>query len=150
MPETPRAGIRAAWRCGDASTALTCLTRAGKAGRRPAHLRAWLSGPDLHDAVAAVVARHLDGARDRAWIIGSEASGTARPGADFDIALASTGPIDLLTLARLRDALEALPTLRASDLLDLARTEPAFRREALRHSIRLLPPPVPAQSDVEG
>ncbi len=87
--------------------------------------------------MARVLARQLDARHYRAWIIGSEATGTAQPGADLDIAFEGPASLDLAALARLRDALEDLPTLRSFDLVDLRRTTEAFRREALREAIAL-------------
>jgi predicted nucleotidyltransferase len=100
-------------------------------------VRRALQGPELHAAIARVVSAHLDPRSHRAWIIGSEASGRALPGSDVDVAVAGTRPLDLEALARLRDALERLPTLRAFDLVDLGRASDRFRREALASAIAL-------------
>jgi predicted nucleotidyltransferase len=100
-------------------------------------MRHSLQGTALRDAVARVLARHLDPQTHRAWIIGSEASGRALPGADLDIALERPGPIDLEQLARLRADLDDLPTLRAFDLVDLRRVSDRFRCEALREALPL-------------
>jgi predicted nucleotidyltransferase len=96
-----------------------------------------IRGRDLHDEVARVLAEHLGPSSHRAWIIGSEAAGTALPGSDVDVALEGPAPIDLGVLARLRDALEKLPTIRSFDLVDLRRASDRFRREALATSIEL-------------
>lgn len=100
-------------------------------------MRRCLSGKELHDAIAQVLARHLDTRTERAWIIGSEASGHAVPGSDIDVALEGRERIDLADLARIRDELEQLPTLRSFDLIDLRRTTERFRAEALRTALAL-------------
>lgn len=102
-------------------------------------VRRLLQGEDLYDAIAHVLGAHLDPSSHRAWLIGSEASGTALPGSDVDIALEGPGRIDLAVLASLRDALEQLPTLRAFDLVDLRRASARFRREALDSARPLFP-----------
>ncbi len=99
--------------------------------------------------MARVLARHLDPRTQRAWIIGSEATGHALPGADVDIALEGPEPLDLAVLARLRADLEALPTLRSFDLVDLRCTSERFRREALAVTIALSLAPRDAEY-VEG
>jgi len=100
-------------------------------------MRDALQGPALHRAIARVVARHLDPRAHRVWIVGSEATGTALPGSDVDVALEGPAPVDLERLARLRSDLDMLPTLRSFDLVDLRRTSEGFRREALRVAIPL-------------
>jgi predicted nucleotidyltransferase len=100
-------------------------------------VRHCLQGAELHDAVARVLGRLLDPESHRAWLIGSEATGKALPGSDVDIALEGPGVIDLALLTELRDALETIPTLRSFDLVDLRRTSPRFRREALASSTPL-------------
>ena len=107
------------------------------ADTRRVHLRTMLQGAALHAAVAEILARHLDPAQTRAWIIGSEALGSARPGADIDEAVEGTAPVNLSVLALLRNDLEDLPTLLAFDLVNLQRTTNAFRSQALRTAIPL-------------
>ena len=106
-----------------------------------------MSGPDLHAAIAGVVATHLPAAQ--AWVVGSEATGCAQPGSDIDIAVEGGGLLPLETLTRLRDALEALPTLRSFDLIDLRRATARFRQEALSQAIPLRLD-APAPHDVES
>ncbi len=84
-----------------------------------------------------MLARHLDPRRHRAWIIGSEATGHALPGSDVDLALEGPTPIDLGALARLRDELERLPSLRSFDLVDLRRVTERFANEALQVTVPL-------------
>ena len=101
-------------------------------------VRSMLQGKALHLAIAEVVANHLPTGTCRAWIIGSEATGRAGPGADLDVAIDGAVPLPLETLSRLRDDLDQLPTLRVFDLVDLRRTTGGFAREALREAIPLV------------
>lgn len=55
----------------------------------------------------------------RVWLFGSRAKGVARPGSDVDLAV--EGMPDLLTRARLLEALEELPLACRFDLVDLDR-----------------------------
>lgn len=113
-----------------------------RAERHTRAVRRCLQGPELHAAIARVLADHLDPSSHRAWIIGSEATGRALPGGDIDVALEGSERFDLAALARLRAALEALPTLRPIDLVDLRRASEHFRRTALQHAI-----PLPLERD---
>lgn len=85
-----------------------------------------------------MLARHLDPTTHSAWIIGSEAHGTARPGADVDVAVEGAASIPLETLARIRCDLDDLATLRPFDLIDLRRADDRFRREALADALPLV------------
>jgi predicted nucleotidyltransferase len=84
-----------------------------------------------------VLTDHLDPTSHRAWIVGSEATGRALPGSDVDIVIEGPAAIDLAVLARLRGALDGLPTIRSFDIVDLRRTSERFRREALTSAIDL-------------
>jgi predicted nucleotidyltransferase len=100
-------------------------------------VRECLQGAELHRAIARVLAHHFDPRTHRAWIVGSEASGRALPGSDVDVAVEGPVPADLERLARLRDELESLPTLRGFDVVDLHRVGARFRRAALGAAIPL-------------
>jgi predicted nucleotidyltransferase len=100
-------------------------------------MRDCLRGRELYAAVRKVVAQHLDPHTHSAWIVGSEATGRADPGADIDVAIQGPVPVALDRLARLRVDLEELPTLRSFDVVDLGRVSERFRREALRTAIPL-------------
>lgn len=110
-------------------------------------MRCCLQGPALHRAVAGVLARHLPPPHHRAWIVGSEARHSALPGSDVDIAIEGPEKIDLVRLAAIRGDLEALPTIRSFDLVDLGRASATFRDEALSAAIPLLPGPAEADDE---
>jgi uncharacterized protein len=83
-----------------------------------------LSGPELA-AIRAVFAQ-VPAVR-RVRLFGSRAKGTARPGSDVDLAV--EGIPDLLTRARLMEALDDLPFAFRCDLVDLDRPLHAPLRE---------------------
>lgn len=66
------------------------------------------------------VAHMLEGRRYRLYLFGSRAKGEASPRSDYDLALWADPPLDLATLARLREELENLPILQALDLVELS------------------------------
>ncbi len=70
--------------------------------------------------VAQRVAQLLQGRRYRLYLFGSRARGEATPRSDYDLALWADPPLDLATLAHLREALEALPILQRVDLVELS------------------------------
>ena len=69
----------------------------------------------------------------RVVIFGSRAAGLARERSDFDVAIEGHGPVDVRVLAKLRQAIDELPTLYQVDLVDLALVAPTVRVEMLRH-----------------
>ncbi|WP_234555061.1 nucleotidyltransferase family protein [Thermus caliditerrae] len=79
-----------------------------------------LSQKEVLEEVAERVARHLQGRRYRLWLFGSRARGQASPRSDYDLALWADPPLDLATLARLREELEGLPLMQRVDLVELS------------------------------
>jgi len=79
-----------------------------------------LSQKEVLEEVAERVARHLRGRRYRLWLFGSRARGQASPRSDYDLALWADPPLDLATLARLREELEGLPLMQRVDLVELS------------------------------
>lgn len=96
-----------------------------------------LRGEELRRAVRDVVARHSELGQCRAFLFGSEASGSARPDSDIDVGLLAREPLPLAALGAVRAELEELPTLRAFDVVDLSRVDEEFRDQALRHAVPL-------------
>ncbi|HAR68661.1 nucleotidyltransferase [Thermus scotoductus] len=66
------------------------------------------------------VAELLKGRRYRLYLFGSRARKEASPRSDYDLALWADPPLDLATLARIREALEELPILQRIDLVELS------------------------------
>lgn len=70
--------------------------------------------------LAERVAQVLAGRRYRLYLFGSRACGEASPRSDYDLALWADPPLDLATLARLREELDNLPILQSIDLVELS------------------------------
>ncbi|TBH21207.1 nucleotidyltransferase family protein [Thermus thermamylovorans] len=86
--------------------------------------------------VAGRVAHRLRGRHYRLWLFGSRARGEASPRSDYDLALWADPPLDLATLAALREELEALPVLQKVDLVELS-WAPSLREVVEREGILL-------------
>lgn len=90
-----------------------------------------------HREVERILARCLPGREVR--IFGSRASGTAKPFSDLDLAIMGDEPLDLATLALLREAFSESDLPWKVDLVDWAAASEAFRAEI---AARWLPLPV--------
>ncbi len=90
----------------------------------------------IAEDVAMLVRRILGSDVEVIWF-GSWPKGTASTHADIDIAV--SGPIAFLPeqFAKLRTEIEDMPTLHEIDLVDLHTVGEQFKREVLRHGIRL-------------
>lgn len=77
--------------------------------------------------VAGIVRRVLGDPAYRVYLFGSWVAGGAAPRSDIDIGIEGPAPVPPAAMVTIRDACEALPTLRAVDLVDLARVAADFR-----------------------
>ena len=73
----------------------------------------------------------------RIFLFGSRAAGRGTPRSDVDIGIDVGHPIAPEVMVELRERFDALPVLQKVDLVDLSRTDPAFRRIALQKAITL-------------
>jgi len=69
----------------------------------------------------------------RFFFFGSRVRGDNRERSDFDIAVDAGTPLDPLAIDKLREELEALPTLYRIDLVDAATVSDRFRAEAFQN-----------------
>ena len=74
----------------------------------------------------------------RVVIFGSRASGTGTERSDIDIGVDAGHTLAPELMVRLRDALDALPILQKTDVVDLATVTSEFRRIALAKVVVLL------------
>ncbi len=88
-----------------------------------------------HQAVQ-LIRTQLDPTVKIYWF-GSWPKGEARPGSDIDLALSSSTPIPLGTMASLRNKLDNLPTLYHIDVVDLDTVGPLLKQEILTYGILL-------------
>jgi predicted nucleotidyltransferase len=66
--------------------------------------------------------------------------GEAAPRSDIDIGIEGPTPVPPEAMVIIRDACEALSTLRAVDLVDLARVAPEFRKGLVARLMEPEPP----------
>ncbi len=88
--------------------------------------------------IEAVLHRHLPSTQYRAVLFGSRATGSARPGSDWDIGILGPQPLRGAVLQAIRDEFDALRTLHSFDVVDLATVPPSFRTVALRQAVSLV------------
>jgi predicted nucleotidyltransferase len=70
----------------------------------------------------------------KVFLYGSRARGNARTTSDFDIGILGDKPLPLVAFYQIEDMLEELPTLYKIDLVDLNRTSPQFKEQALKYT----------------
>jgi len=84
-----------------------------------------LSADEILTGAANIIARHLPDAR--IFLFGSRAKGDARETSDFDIAVDAGSKISLGVIARIKDEIDELRTLKSIDIIDLNRVNPEFK-----------------------
>lgn len=106
----------------------------------PTHmtLQAQIPAPilELARSVARIVREEL-GIQTRVWLFGSWAKGTAAPRSDLDVAFEANADVDPRARLRIDDRLEALPTLRKIDLVNLEQVGEPFRTRVLSAGLPL-------------
>ena len=98
------------------------LTRGNRADVQP-----------LLEEVVRVVCRHVGGKGLRMYLFGSWAQNRATSVSDLDVALDTGKPIGPAVMQKIADALDELPTLRKTDLVDLQAVGQEFRKRVLQH-----------------
>ena len=83
-----------------------------------------LTDKEICQEVVKIIAKYLPDSR--VYLFGSRARGTAKPYSDFDIAIEWKEKIHLSTMAKIREELDKLPTLKSFDLIDLKRVSSNF------------------------
>ena len=84
-----------------------------------------LSADEILAEVAGIIARYLPDAR--IFLFGSRAKGCAGETSDFDIAIDVGSKISLGVIARIKDEIDELRTLKSIDIIDLNRINPEFK-----------------------
>ena len=84
-----------------------------------------------------IQAHQVDLHGHRVILFGSRATGTAKPRSDFDIGVDGPTPLPQKVFDQLADEFEELPTLYSIDWVDLQKTSPQFRQQALQGAITL-------------
>lgn len=91
---------------------------------------------EIARAVAALAKDLLGPDVEVIWF-GSWPSGTAWPASDIDIALSAPMPISLEELAKLRDAIDRLPTLYTVDLVDMGAVGRRLQQEIVDKGVKI-------------
>ena len=71
-------------------------------------------------------------------LFGSWAILQSLPTSDIDVGILGPGPLDDLVIARIREQIDGLPTLRKIEVVDLWSVEDRFREKAERNAERLV------------
>jgi predicted nucleotidyltransferase len=79
----------------------------------------------IHDleTVRKIVLKHLKGYRAKVYLIGSQATGEARPKSDIDVAVLPLQPLPDLLLFNIRESLEESDVVRNVDVVNLSETD---------------------------
>ncbi|HXH85118.1 MAG TPA: nucleotidyltransferase domain-containing protein [Candidatus Tectomicrobia bacterium] len=94
---------------------------------------------DVARRVASIIRRVTGGQDYRVLLFGSWAAGRAVEQSDIDIGILGPSELDPAAMVEIREACEALPTLRAVDLVDLAGAPATLRRVAVTEGFEVPP-----------
>ena len=92
---------------------------------------------EIVQSVVEIVKRRLPEERWRVLLFGSQATGTATPTSDIDIAIDGSEAVDASVLEAIVRESDALPTLRKIDIVDLATKNKTFQ-ESIRDTGKIL------------
>ena len=84
-----------------------------------------LSADEILTGAANIITKYLPDAR--IFLFGSRAKGDATETSDFDIAVDAGSKISLGVIARIKDEIDELRTLKSIDIIDLNRVNPKFK-----------------------
>ena len=68
------------------------------------------------------------------FLFGSWAKGTAVPTSDIDLGIVGLRPLPLEIMSEIRGSLDAMPTIRKIDFVDLRRMSKEHRRDILKYA----------------
>ena len=78
-----------------------------------------------------VIKKHLPQSGWRLCLFGSQASGTATPTSDVDIAIIGDRPVPWKIMVAIREDIDVIPTLRSIDVVDVCSADEGFRENIL-------------------
>lgn len=79
----------------------------------------------LREELIGIISKHLDLSKHRAFFFGSRVAGKSAERSDIDIGIEGPDEIPLETMARIRDEIEALPTLYIIQVMDFSNVSSA-------------------------
>lgn len=91
---------------------------------------------EIIEQVKQIIGLHLQSPH-RIFLFGSWAKGTAIETSDLDIAILSQEKIPWATMTNIKQAVEAIPTLRSIDILDLNAVTEEFKKRILEEGKEL-------------
>ncbi|MCL0032901.1 nucleotidyltransferase domain-containing protein [Peptococcaceae bacterium] len=100
--------------------------------KRTANLKA-LNTDEIPLAVAKIIIEYLPDAK--VFLFGSRAKGCAKERSDFDIAIYNKKKIPLDVMAKIKEEVEELPTLKSIDIVDLNRVNEKFKDSVMRDGV---------------
>ena len=92
-----------------------------------------LTEEEILSKAVMIISSHLPDAA--VYLFGSRASGKARENSDFDLAVEWKVPFSVI--AKIREKLEELPTLKSFDLVDLKLCSDEFARSVKKKGVLL-------------
>lgn len=90
--------------------------------------------------IIRILKKHLDLKNTKVFIFGSRATGTNRPGSDFDIGIKNKEPIPYAKMALISDEVDRLDTLYTVQIVDFNKVTKDFKEVALS-KIKIIYPP---------
>lgn len=87
--------------------------------------------------VVKIIRQHVPDVSYRVLLFGSWATLQSLPTSDIDVGIVGPSPLDGLVMARIREQIGGLPTLRKIEVVDLSSVEDRFREKAERNAERL-------------
>ncbi len=82
-----------------------------------------------------IILGHLRGKGAKVYLFGSHATGKARMHSDIDVAILPRRRLNPVIITEIRQKLEESDILRTVEIVDLSKTDPAFRRRVLQEGI---------------
>jgi predicted nucleotidyltransferase len=84
------------------------------------------------DMAVRVIRKHIGRDDYKIILFGSWANLKAVPTSDIDIAVSGRAGVDYITMAKIKEEIDNLPTLRKIDVVDLSAVDEGFRKAVLR------------------
>jgi uncharacterized protein len=90
-------------------------------------------GPqEIETRIQNTIQKHLSSDGVFIFLFGSRASGTSRPGSDYDVGVFTGKKIPWATIGKIRGELEELPVAADIDIVDFASVSNEFKAVALK------------------
>jgi len=92
----------------------------------------------LLNRIVRIIGSQLPTVPSEVWLIGSWATLEAVPTSDIDVAILGPARVPAEVMVKIREEIEALPTLRKIDVVDLWDADPHFKQRAISEGERLI------------